>query len=1054
MTDRPDTAAALAPLKDFQRATVEHAHDRLWAPGASKRFLVADEVGLGKTMVARGVIARSIEELWETVERIDVVYVCSNQQIARQNLARLTPPGAHQIQVDRLTLLPRVTHRLHERLNVIALTPGTSLTHEGSGRRDERALMLVLLEVALGRSAVRARRWRRFFQGGCREENFQWVLNQTRDQDARSLDPDLADDFVHRLQQDGEGGPLWDELAECVADFDYKRSIPKELNTRRREILARMRRVLAESCVAELEPDLVILDEFQRFAHLLDDQSPEAELSRQLIDHVDEAGNAARTLLLSATPYKMYTVPGEAGEEDHYRDFARTLRFLGGDADPRLPTDVQVGLRQMRAGMLPGAGVAAVSAAKAAREQVQQRLRQVMCRTERLAADPQRNGMLAERMVEAPLTAQDVRAYAHLRQVVSMIDGTSGRRVRDPFEFWHSSPYPLHLMDTGSYVLKQALDAAVGNHEALVPALRSGPGVLLGAELERYARLDPGNAKMRALLAETEGMHELLWLPPSLPYYRPGGAFALAPSVTKLLVFSAWNVVPKAISAVLSYEAERRLRPERWEGRRQSYGARQPSPLLQYRLDAERDREAGMPALALSYPCLTLAELGDPLAIAREQPASDDGVPSSEDVLAVVRERVAAALADLPMGPSDGPVDEEWYWAAPFLLDALHLGGDAVAAVLRSTAATAEEDETPDAYRRHVRRAVAVRAEDLGRRPADLVEALARLAVAGPGVCALRALTRGASADNMLDVAVRTEAFGVAEALRARFNRPEAQGAVRTWHPEVAYWRAVLRYGVDGGIQTVLDEWAAVLRGAFGAGVATVAEQMRAALGLRTSVARVTTYDDAEDLEVQRTHGVRTHFAVRFGRQESEEQGQQDREDVVRRAFNSPFWPFVLASTSVGQEGLDFHPYCHAIVHWNLPGNPVDLEQREGRVHRYQGHAVRKNVAAAHGAGVLRDSAASDPWEAMFDAATAQRPADVGEVWPSWVYPGPAQIERIVPRQPLSREDAQYSRLRSEVAAYRLAFGQPRQEDLVRLVGGEATALEWARIDLAPPACS
>ncbi len=58
---------------------------------------------------------------------------------------------------------------------------------------------------------------------------------------------------------------------------------------------------------------------------------------------------------------------------------------------------------------------------------------------------------------------------------------------------------------------------------------------------------------------------------------------------------------------------------------------------------------------------------------------------------------------------------------------------------------------------------------------------------------------------------------------------------------------------------------------------------------------------------------------------------------------------FVLASTSVGQEGLDFHAYCHAAMHWNLRSNPVDLEQREGRVDRYKGHALRKNVAAKHG---------------------------------------------------------------------------------------------------------
>ena len=100
-----------------------------------------------------------------------------------------------------------------------------------------------------------------------------------------------------------------------------------------------------------------------------------------------------------------------------------------------------------------------------------------------------------------------------------------------------------------------------------------------------------------------------------------------------------------------------------------------------------------------------------------------------------------------------------------------------------------------------------------------------------------------------------------------------------------------------------------------------------------------------------------TAFAMRFG----DDEGGSNRADgeaparasQLREGFNSPYWPFVLISTSVGQEGLDFHPYCHIVVHWNLPNNPVDLEQREGRVHRYKGHAVRKNVALKHGAGAL-----------------------------------------------------------------------------------------------------
>ena len=60
--DRPDTNAVLSGLKGFQRDTVEYAFERLYlAPDSTRRFLVADEVGLGKTLVARGVIAKAIE---------------------------------------------------------------------------------------------------------------------------------------------------------------------------------------------------------------------------------------------------------------------------------------------------------------------------------------------------------------------------------------------------------------------------------------------------------------------------------------------------------------------------------------------------------------------------------------------------------------------------------------------------------------------------------------------------------------------------------------------------------------------------------------------------------------------------------------------------------------------------------------------------------------------------------------------------------------------------------------------------------------------------------
>ena len=48
-------------LKDFQRRTVDYVFERFYGDRPTRRFLVADEVGLGKTLVARA-LARSLDE--------------------------------------------------------------------------------------------------------------------------------------------------------------------------------------------------------------------------------------------------------------------------------------------------------------------------------------------------------------------------------------------------------------------------------------------------------------------------------------------------------------------------------------------------------------------------------------------------------------------------------------------------------------------------------------------------------------------------------------------------------------------------------------------------------------------------------------------------------------------------------------------------------------------------------------------------------------------------------------------------------------------------------
>jgi Helicase conserved C-terminal domain len=201
--------------------------------------------------------------------------------------------------------------------------------------------------------------------------------------------------------------------------------------------------------------------------------------------------------------------------------------------------------------------------------------------------------------------------------------------------------------------------------------------------------------------------------------------------------------------------------------------------------------------------------------------------------------------------------------------------------------------------------------------------------------------------------------------------------------------------------------------------------------------------DSHEDLRM----GVR--FAVRYSNAKTDD-GDSNRMPEVRRAFNSPFWPFILASTSVGQEGIDFHWWAHSVIHWNVPGNPVDFEQREGRVHRYLGHAVRKNVTAAHGAAVLKPGV-SDPWGTLFEVAAADmaaRPRTAStEFAPHWIHPGAHKIERRLLDHPLSRDVPRTKNMLAGLAKYRLALGQARQDDLLGLI---KDGTELKPLDLRP----
>ncbi|WP_018174064.1 helicase-related protein [Thioalkalivibrio sp. ALJ9] len=1034
-----DAGPVLDGLKPFQRRTVDYAFQRLFDPAGSGRFLVADEVGLGKTLVARGVIARSLEALSGQGERVDIIYVCSNAAIAQQNIRRMNVlEDSHFERASRLTLLPETVHQLNRNpVNFISLTPGTTFNLRSStGIARERVLLFHLLDGMEGLSPIGlskvlqcnvGERWPKLLQEGSEE-----------------IEADLAAAFLEDMRQQTE---LRGELQRMCEVFELPESEwPAETNAERNALVGRLRRRLARVCLDALRPSLVILDEFQRFSDLLNGETEEAELANDLFSL-----EGARLLLLSATPYRMLSMHGES-EEDHHQNFLDTVGFLYGDAHEvdglrwALET-YRRGCRQLAEGDHEGIHLA--------REGLQSRLLRVMCRTERVGLTRRRDAMLSgdEHVMDlAPLDLEYARN----------IDSTAhAAGLPDVIEYWKSVPYMLSYMR--GYQMRRELDAITTKPpKKLRRAIARGKGLstIDVDRIEAHEPLQIPHARMRGFIEETvgAGLWELLWLPPSLPYTQLAGPWTRAKQVTKQLVFSAWNAVPDAIATLCSYEAQARAFAHGGVDVGYSNTSKRGGN-LRFQTDAD-GRLTGMPALARIMPAPCLAREVDPLRLAI---TLGNGEPPALDVLlAEATRQCRDLLAELPPGDEHGRVDERWYWAAIAMLERDARLIEWIQATTGWIEAIPDREDS-EQFRTHRDQMIrAMKGElELGRRPPDLAEVLARFALGGPAVCALRALRRVATDIEWNDPALLLGAARVANGFRTLFNLPESVVLIQNRDAK-PYWRQALDYAVEGNLQAVLDEQVHLLPEQLGRVEAPATERIDAvARAVTESLSMRAVGLKVDDVRVQKrrmkvdTFSIRCRFALRFGDVRDDTDGTVARADSVRAAFNSPFRPFVLASTSVGQEGLDFHTWCHSVVHWNLPSNPVDMEQREGRVHRYKGHAVRRNVAQHIGLAALADwEDGGDPWARLFQCAEATEFGQQSDLAPWWIYEaGDARIKRRVLLLPLSRDVGRLKRMKRQLALYRMVFGQPRQEDLIAYLDHalpEDAPEDW-QISLLPP---
>ena len=1040
-------------LKDFQRATVERI-DHLYRCG-QRRILVSDEVGLGKTLIARGTVAKTARlRREEGDELFKVVYICSNASIADQNLRKLRitheakteSVSSSRLSMQHLNIFRQEidTDLLSRYIQLIPLTPETSFRMtSGTGNLDERALMFVFLrrlpeleeylpelEVAMKAGAYKG--WDAWWGRDLYENQALEVNEKSGGEYFRYMLEHLSRD----MQGEWHDGITYLEglknLCKAIRDNDGKRVYEDW-------IIGYIRIIFAKISLEKLEPDLVIMDEFQRFRFLLT-ADPNSDLGMLANKFFNSDG--LRMLLLSATPYKMYSTPEEIDEahlDEHYTEFLSVMEFLNRDvpgAEEQFETvwkDYSIKLKEL------AVGDTAILAAKNAAED---EMYKTVCRTERITASENAD-IIDDSDVHVPLEVleQDIRSYVQAQELLDQI----GANYHVPIDYIKSTPYLMSFMR--DYQLKRNVENYFKKHPLEIRKINKDSFWLKKRNLDRYDKIPNNNARLERVMNSVleRGVEKLLWMPPSRPYYELQGVFKGSELSTKTLIFSSWEMVPRMLASMISYEAERRTvgkLAKDYQDRDVHYfytgERRYPSARMNYSI--KDGKPTALSLFCLLYPSDFLTDAYDPIA------CMNDGL-TLRDIQRQVREKIAVKLSEtkkLP-DPKTGREDKRWYYIAPLMMDGTEYAYKWIEGYRQNSDYDDDDEKTKrqKGFQTHLAALQELYYEthsekggNLGRRPADLLDVLTDMAIASPAVCVNRTYKRYLRKGERLESWLPSR---LARVFINRMNSPESTAVVELAcgrKSEDAHWQNLLNYCRQGNLQAVFDEYVHLISSGIdhdGALIEQINRQMIEAMDIRTTQYNIDTFNSFQGRMMGRKDkptNIRSHFAVAFTKGDGKEKAT-DRKKVLRNAFNSPFRPFVLATTSIGQEGLDFHNYCRKIVHWNLPSNPIDLEQREGRINRFECMAIRQNVAKRYGDIHFKN----DIWDEMFEeAARVEKTDGASDLIPYWGLKETddmVKIERVVPMYPYSRDGLAYERLIKILSLYRLTLGQARQEELL-----------------------
>ena len=502
-------------VKDFQRATADrilHIYKNL----GHRRVLLADEVGLGKTFVAKQVI--NLVREWHKQEKDDffkVIYICSNANIADQNIEKLGVENRMSISESRLSMqhlyikfAEKQIAEQHEKVempeSIIPLTPSTSFRfYSAQGTANERALMCDIL--------CRLTQFKEYKEVisdflSCNVKNWQELTN-TYNEKIKGCGDDYLFEMHSKLQT-----RLSDAIINQLIEYAQNGCD----NRQRADMINKLRRIFAEISIDMLDPDLVIMDEFQRFNSLLEQGDDEQSmLANKFFDNVR---SNTKILLLSATPYKPYSTLEELntnGNDEHYQDFMKVMDFLYATKDKM---DRFKLTWHTYSAALKRTNVVDLTPLVVTKNEAEEALYGVMCRTERF-----NSGIIDDsRVCDVQIVPEDILSFAEGQHLMDCLnqENTKVRLGNLPMEYVKSSPYLLSFMD--KYELKKRIASAL-QHSDVKRYGKMDALLLSKYAINNYRPIPAANGKLKYLHDLVFGTrHEkktqlLLWVPDSNP---------------------------------------------------------------------------------------------------------------------------------------------------------------------------------------------------------------------------------------------------------------------------------------------------------------------------------------------------------------------------------------------------------------------------------------------------------------------------------------------------------------------------------------------------------